>query len=305
MNTLLIIENDPQLTKERQRYIFEFLETWEGDTIDFSLFTQKSKLEIFEAVNKCTHIITQTCFVNGSDVQFEGMIRLLANVPQHKTIYIAYLGGDLFDYMDRNMSDEELISIKHHTVCEYRYKEDFSKLEVIKMNFFERINAHFARIEAETNYTNSAQSRTTGRKVKILACNAAGNAFKGLNFGGVVDELDMTTTDPNKDRGVWIWGNGEPIKLVNDCRLQEYEIVSEIDYNSFISEIKKCTPLDLNDLKLSEILGIMSIVEDEEIGAMEAANFICEQTGTAKRENRRHIHNLIIKYRETIFSTAP
>lgn len=305
MQTLLIIENNGILDKKEQRHVFTFLETWQGEIIDFSGFGQKSDKEIFEAVNKATDIITQTCFVNGSDYQFSNMVKLLSNVKEPKNIYISYLGGNLFEYMDRDLEDKELAAINHHTVYEWKYKEDYSSMEAVKMDFSERLNPYFADIAWQENYRISAQQRTTGRKIKILACNASGKAFDTLVIGTTVDELEMNEfKKQNNDRGVWIWGNGEPVKLVNDCGLQEYEIATEMDATALIYEIKQVCGINISSLKQMEIIGLFSIIEDEDYNEMEVANFICEQLNIEKRGNRQKIKMLISKFRESESVTA-
>lgn len=303
MKKLLIIENNGRLDEKEQRQVFAFVKEWDGEIIDFSGFSQKSTSQIIEAIGDCTDIITQTCFVNGSDSQFQMMVSLLAKFPDSKNIYISYLGGNLFEYMDRYLEDVELVSIKHHNVFEWKYKDDYSDMEAIKMDFSERINALLNKIENDKKYHQSATTRTTGRKIKILACNGCGKAFDNLPIGEVVDELEMDKTDPNKKRGVWVWGNGEPIKLVNDCGLKEYEIASEIDFSSFIYEVRQLTGLDLNHLNGLEKEGVLSLLEDEEETDISVANFICEQTNIPKRHNRECLRKSISQLREDTFKT--
>lgn len=285
--TLLIIENNPSLKEHDLYYVFRFLETWDGDVIDFSGFHQKSKQDIFTAVMRCTDIICQTALVNGSELQFESMIHLMAKIKEPKNIHLAFLGGSLFDYMDSYFTDEELLSIRHHNIYEMGIEETKA------INFNERIEAHLNKQAADRAYRDAGNNRKTGRKVKIIACNASGKAFQGLPIGETVDELDMSEQEPNSNRGVWIWGNGEPVKLVNDCGLAEYRVVSELSAEEKMIEIFKTIGVKQSDYSNLILDGIVSTIKSEEIATMSKANYLCEELNIEKRRNRSLIANIL------------
>lgn len=288
---ILILENDLKLDINKHHYVFGFLEAHpDAEIIDFSGFRHKRTDEIFEAVNQCTDIVTQTCLINGSEQQFDQMLMLLSKISEPKNIYIALLGDDLGEYFDSYIEDKELTLIQQHKIFSLGHCGEATQLD-----FSARINTYLNKIKAEENYTLSAQSRPTGRKIKILACNGCGNAFNGLPIGGIVPELDMSEQDTNSNRGVWIWGNGEPIKLVNDCGLKEYEVAGDLSTTDIFTMIEKSTPANISELTPLQIIGLASIIEDEGISAEERANFICEELNIPKRGNRAFIFNLLGK----------
>jgi hypothetical protein len=288
MKTLLIIENNYSL--QDCYYVNNFLKTWDWDVIDFTGFTSRKPEEIFAAVTKCTDIISQTALVNGSEVQFERMVGLMGKIKEPKTIHIAFLGGDLFNYIDRYFDDEALAAIAHHKIYEISFDEPEKLLD-----FSPRVNAYHGRIAAEKHYKDTAKGRTTGKKVLVMACNGNGNAFLNLPFGKIVDELDMQDSDENPNRGVWVWGNGQPIKLVNDCGQQEYKIVSELTTDDKIIEMFKEVGLKLDDFGVLVLAGIKNIINDTELDTMEKANLLCEELTIPKRVNRQKIYGLITK----------
>jgi len=283
----LIIENNATLND--LWFVNNFLKSWTGDVIDFSRFQSKSREEIFGAVSKCTDIVCQTALVNGSEVQLEGMVAMLAKIKAPKNIHLAFLGSNgVFEYLDANFSDEELLAISHHSIFEMTYDEEKPVV------FTERINLFLEKQAQHKQYLADGKTRLTGRKILILACNAGGgSAFSGLPIGQEVDEVDMSDADENTHRGVWVWGNGVPVKLVNDCGLQEYKIVSKLSAEEKVVEIFKTIGIKITDRSFLETNGIAMVIEDEEFSSMEKANIICEELQIEKRGNRQKIYQLI------------
>lgn len=298
MKKILILENDFKLDKDKQRIVFSFLKTINEpyEIIDFSRLTSRKPEEIFEAAYNCTDIVCQTAVANGSQYQFESIAGMLAKIKEPKNVYLCILAGDLYDYIDEIFDDKELLSFRHHNIYEigYNNEDDIPK----RIDFSPRIDAYLKKMADEKQYRDEAINRPTGRKILLVACNAHGDAFSTLVMGAVVDELDMSGQDTRPERGVWVWGNGEPVKLVNDCGLKEYELHGCISINDVIEEISKATDLDLVSLNDLAIQGIKAVISEDENSTMEIANYICEQTNIPKRGNRRKIYEIILRYRK-------
>src|ERR1035437_574954 len=115
---LLVIENDYSL--DEAYYVKYFMKEYKGEIIELTKFAQRSKEEIFKAVSQCTDIAVQTCFVNGSDNQLYGMVKLLSAIKHPINVYIAYLGisyqNELYTYLVENLDPEDLLSIAHHNI---------------------------------------------------------------------------------------------------------------------------------------------------------------------------------------------
>ena len=301
--TLLIIENDFELKYDRHHYVWDFKEKYDGEVIIMTGFSNKSEEEIKKNLIKATDIAVQTCFVNGSDNQFYEMVTMLKNMPKPLNIYIALLADDLEKYIIDHLSPKELYALKHHTI--YKLIEKDLEACVEKLDFtyitdkyekgLTKNRVHKLYIE---NYKATAPQRTTGRKILVLACNANGQQFKNLPIGEVVDELDCADLEERKSgpvRGVWIMGNGEPIKLVNDCGLIEYKIAEKMSIEELLVEIEKSTDVKLSDIKPVVMEGIIAVIESdhEEDDNMSKANFICEGLEIPKRGNRQRIYTLL------------
>ena len=50
-------------------------------------------------------------------------------------------------------------------------------------------------------------------RVKVIRCNAVGEAFANMTPGSVHDIIDVPAEE-NSSRGEWVMGNGEPILLL-------------------------------------------------------------------------------------------
>jgi hypothetical protein len=297
MKKILIIENNHKLDRYEQCVVFNYLDTLPNtnyDVIDFSCFKSKTDDEVWNAVNECDDILCQTAVSNGSEYQLKQMVSLLAKIKESKNIYLCILGDDMFSYMNEQFKTSELLSINHHNLYELDYEGT-----VKKMDFSYRINKYLQKLADEQKYRDKVRTRPTGRKIKILACNATGTAFKGLPIGEVVDELDMSDQDPNKNRGVWVWGNGEPVKLVSDLGgLKEYELAGDLTVDDVLELITKSTDLKTNKLSHLQLRGMISVIEDKEINTMGIANYICEETNIEKRGNRAVINQILTQYRK-------
>lgn len=299
MRKILILENDFKLDKDKQRIVFGFLKTITEpyEIIDFSRLKSREPEEIFEAAYSCTDIVCQTAVANGSEYQFESIAGMLAKIKEPKNVYLCLLAGDLYDYMDKIFEDKELLSFRHHNIYEIGNDEDHD--EPKRMDFSPRIDAYLKQKADEKQYRDEAINRPTGRKILLVACNAGYNtAFSTLVMGTVVDELDMSGQDPRPERGVWVWGNGEPVKLVNDCGLKEYELHGKISIDDVLEEISKATDMDLSSFNNLTTQGLRAVITDDENSSMELANYICEQTNIPKRGNRQKIHEIILRYRK-------
>lgn len=311
MTKILVLENDAKLERSRHHYVMTFLENYTGEVIDFSHLHSKSNTEIWVALNECTDIITQTCFINGSDSQFYSFLRLLTKIKETKNIYIALLGSSLQNWFEE-LDPSELYDIKQHNIYELGYDGTTTKLS------FAHITMPILRqLVTERIYKREGLNRLTGDKVRVLGCNAVGEAFEGLKIGEIVPVVDMSELDPNSKRGVWIMGNGEPIKLVNDCGLQEYELVNptvldvveeifklvggiingkEVVKDEYGDDTVQLASVSIDSLTAIEVKGYVSLIEDEEMSAMDKANMICEELNIPKRGNRQNIYNLINKF---------
>lgn len=306
---LVIIENDATL--DRADYVNYFRKKYEGEVIELTRFGSRSREEIYGAVSKCTDIAVQTCFIGGSDNQLYDMVKMLAKIPHTINVYIAYISGsddnELYQYLVDNLYVQDLLSIQQHNIyamSHNRYESlddgkghlllDFSEVTRKVRKERSKKAVHDLYIE---HYKETARTRTTGRKILVLGCIGFGKAFTNLPIGEEVDELicDKILEKGEVARGVWIWGNGEPIMLVNDSGFREYKIATKLNSEGILKEIAKAVSLSEDITKFKEVTlrGLLHIIEDEEEVNISKANLICEQLEIPKRGNRQAIYTLL------------
>jgi len=292
MRKLLILENDFIDFKNNHTYVGSFMNDWKkqfnGEVIVFDNLRHRSTESIYLAFKETDDIAVQTAFVNGSDEQLISFANLLANIPESKNIYIG--NYDLKRQLENHLTDNQIYRIRHHNIYNMSFEVEFSNND--KIDFSKIINTVDVSIKIETEYKESAKQRLTGLKVKVLGCSAKGKAFENLPIGEVVDTLDMSETDPNPNRGVWIQGNGEPIKLVNDSGLDEYEIFKDSVSNenkleAVLSSVSYSSPISNKDL-----IYIQHIINNPK-EYLNAGNEICDTLGIERRGNRQRINNIL------------
>ena len=293
---LLLLENDVKIEKVRHRFVFnfakEFIEKYtNGEVVHMSNLRTIDSKKIFEEFNNCTDIAFQSSLVNGSEYQVEGYLRMLMRIETPINLTLRYLGGDIKEWIVKLFEPKDLVKLSQHNFFELKrmYSED--DIDNPSFDFSEETKEYLEQKRIEKEYRNSAEERPTGRKIKVFGCSANGKQFENLPIGEIVDELDMSMLDPNVGRGVWIMGNGEPIKLINDSGFREFEIVlkKDITPDELLENIFSSFSIDRYQLNNLEYEGLKNLISNDE-NSMTIANFICEYTNTPKRGNRQKIY---------------
>ena len=162
----------------------------------------------------------------------------------------------------------------------------------------DRLELERIMAEKEKAYNDGAINRPTGLKAKILRILACGNAWKTLVPGTVVDVLDMSETDPNPNRGIWVWGDGQPVKLLYDDGYKEYEIITS-DLNEVAAEILK--RVGIYNPTASDAFALMGVISDAlgqaepEVAMNENITAWLDDKKLERRGNRSNILQLIWK----------
>ena len=60
----------------------------------------------------------------------------------------------------------------------------------------------------------SAPDKYIGKKIKVIQCNTQGSPFKNLTPGSIHPIITPPEGYLNGDRGVWVQGIGEPVKIL-------------------------------------------------------------------------------------------
>ncbi len=303
--TLIAIENSKI---SEAYYTRKFIDSYKGEVIVLDLFHSRTKEEIVAAFKQVTDIVVQTSLTSGSDSQLGEMATVLANFKNPINIYIKYFkaGDTLYEAIEDLLSPEEIYAISQHKVFDlegWDVVENERVFNAKELNFepllkplLKQKASKAVRSLAVENYKQTARYKTTGRKIKILACTAFAPCFKDLPIGETVDEIDANELCKGTPRGVWVWGNGEPVMLVNDSHPKEYEIVTKMTQEQLIKEICLQVGLPFEKLTYLQHQEMKITTETKEDSIETKANSICELLEVEKRKNRANVRQLLIQH---------
>ena len=288
---ILIVEDDMKLPDD---YLKSWAEEFSASEVKylFNIYNADKK-EIFELFNWCDILAFKTTFWYSNNIL--NLAKIFSSIKKPISVYID--NPETKEYLEKILDDEMAFKLKHHTFYQFEHffrykKESHKKIDLsLKIKSYENfLKSEQERKENEREYLKSRQTALTGRKIKIKKVQGFGKLFESLKEGMIADEIDCTKIDPNPKRGIWIWGNGEPVKLLNEGVYQEYEVVN-LSIEDLIDEIFKSTQIENNKTNFFIIYGILQTEDNIE----DKANNLCESLQIQKRINRQNIRNLLTK----------
>lgn len=245
------------------------------------------KKEILKLFNWCDVLAFMSTF--DEEYKIMQLAKVLTNIKKSLTIYID--NPDAKDEVLQLLDNEIAYELTHHKIYQFEY---YSNIH-IPISLSEKAICHKRKLELEAEkkvileeYKVSRQTAFTGRKIKIKKIIAYSKLFDKLIEGSIVDEIDNSGVDNKPNRGVWVWGNGEPVKLLKEDNIDEYDIVNSTK-ETVVADICKVVNMETTKEKLYLIAGILN---DDEIANKE--NYICEVLKIPKRINRGNIRSLLI-----------
>lgn len=268
---LLIIENDGRVPNEVRRIERKLNAT---ETKEITAFQSADRKEVFAAVMWCDVLLVQTTLVY--KYQVDEMVELMSKIPDSKQIIFTWDGTvtDLYKYLE---DDEDIVKIAHHKIGYfpdiYQIEDGWQdaihntslfadKAAIVAETIRIREEEKQARLAREKAYRDAGQSRPTGQKVLIKTIQANGKQWSTLKAGDVVPAVDMSEQDNNPNRGIWVWGLDEPVKLLNDNGYDEYELVTsdETPLRDIALEVLKM--VNCFEIKEKDVYGVIGFIED-------------------------------------------
>ncbi len=260
----------------------------------------KPKNDIVKALMSNEVLLFSSTFLYEQDVKGLGDLlgsEYFVNSPKVVIGHVMGQRGNLKYYIEKIWNLEELAKMSHHKVLELvevhtSLGEPFSE---INMKEYKTL---WDKREKERITKNHSMPKT-GRKVKICDIQAFGPQWSLLKKGDVVDELDCSSIDESPERGVWVMGKDEPVKLLNDNGYEEYEyedVTSEALVLEFFSRGSRKDRKDLMEtlqLWIYKCCGIQ--LEDGEL--WEKCDDVCKLIGVERRGNRKYFERRLKEYR--------
>jgi hypothetical protein len=302
---IVVIENDFVVPYDVQQ-IIEHFGCGKDDVkiyTNFDHLNEANLKNIFHDINWCDMIAIETTLIN--KYQVDDMVALMSKIKEPKQILFTWKATveDLFEYLKDNKS---IVTIDHHNIGYFGLSDNEDKLKwcIINTEVF-RENAKLVQVklaqeaeikrlkeEADKKYNDEAINRPTGRKIRVLRILSDNKAFKTLIPDTVVDELDMSELDPNTNRGVWVWGDGEPVKLVNDLGVNEYRLQST-DLTEIAREV--LCMLGWIDPKQTDIFAMVGVISSAKTSSELHDNITdwLDENNYERRGNRNRIEMYI------------
>lgn len=297
---VLILENEDWKDDEETAFHY-FYRKLKKSGVEFKIIdhaASKKKEDIVSAMLWCEALLFSSTFIYRYEVK--GLGDLLMNIPIPKTVigYVMGSRGDLEFYLTDIWELKELAKMSHHKVFELvnthpQLGEPLSEIDMVKFK------TKFDEEEAERIHRNHNMPKT-GRKVLIKKIQAFGKQWSLLKEGDIVDELDCSSIDESPERGVWVMGLDEPVKLLNDDNYEEYEydtLSSEALTLEFFSRGRaknRKSQMETIHTWIHNCVGCQ--LDDSELWLK--CDSICTLVGVERRGNRTYFERRLKEYRE-------
>lgn len=308
---LLVIEVDCVINDENHRMVHSLIKNYNGQVVEITNAANRID-EIKKELPLCTDFAFQTFFIQQSYYMVEPLLKFLMKIKKPLNIYIGYdenledklvsIIRDCFEpkkeeyhFVDDrvNVVDQVFYFIKHHNIFRMKYNYVEKKNDVIKVDFSSYFNEYENRMKKEIEYQSSRKNALTGQKVKIKNTKTMPPSLSSnLKEGDIVDVIDCQKIDPRPNRGLWIWGNDKPLKVLNENPYNEYELIIDKNTNvldRIIRETDLCYKQDLQQHHLYFMNGIL----DSDLTNNEKAQKICNHLQIEYRGNRSKIREIL------------
>lgn len=260
----------------------------------------KHKKEVFEGAMWADSVFFASTFLYENEVK--GVGDLLIKIPDSKSIFGYCMSGHPLIHEIEGIWDlKELSDMSHHKLFEIIHShfdedlgEDYPWAKEIDLKFY----ADKWKEQEEERIKKNQGFPKTGRKVLIKTIQAQGIQWSTLKYGDIVDELNCKEIDPNPNRGVWVMGFDEPVKLLNSDGYEEWEYADlkaralALEFFSRGGALEDTERIDLLTSWIRECSGRAT-----EADIHEWSTHACDLIGIERRGNRNYIQNRLREYK--------
>ena len=269
--------------------------------------------EVMAILPEIDSIAFQSTFLYRNEVK--GIGDLLKGMPKPLTVFGMPTSGTLEYHIEQIWKIEELAKMSHHNVFELEHiyfptHDSFdNELDWCRKVDMASYKTTWDELEKERIFKNHNMPKT-GNKVRIKQIQASGKQWSNLKEGDIVDELDCSTIDEKPNRGIWVMGLDEPVKLLNSDGYEEWEY-HDPSYlalaKEFFSRGNKSNAgetdkyRDLFDLTAEWIRSCSSELKTDDTKLWEWCDTICRTVGVERRGNRRYFEHRLKEYRKRFY----
>lgn len=297
IKNIVILENDRIEDGNRIMMMVNRLQDKPNIIILDRLMYNREQDEIFAAILKSDTVGVQTTFLHTN--QIKGFAKMFAKISEPKQIVFAYKESKekLIDIL----TSEELYNVRHHNIY---YTDGYDKPVV--MNFSDIHKQYEIELAEKAKELLAIKDNKTGVKIRVTNIQANSKPFEGIKPGDILDVIDNSKNDPRPGRGIWVWGNGEPVKLLKEDGYNEYEFYSNELYSSennvkgevaglsIEEQILLIVNKDLNILNIGKIKGCIELHNESPMTNF--GNLVCDMLEIERRGHRSQINAIYETY---------
>jgi hypothetical protein len=261
------------------------------------------KDEIIPLLSSIDTVCFESTFLYGNEIK--GIGNLLKKCPKPLLVFGCVIGGNtsLKTKIESLWSLTELIEMSHHRVFEMDPCFNVGLLdegEWYKEIDMSQYKAEFDLLEAERINKNKSMPKT-GNKVLIKTLQYFGTQLANIKPGDVVDELDCSSIDKKPNRGIWVMGVDEPVKLLNSDGYDEWEYF-EPSYLALTKELyartNQANCFDVEDnavvLLMAEFIRGCGGLSETELWSW--TDVMCDAIGVGRRGHRNQLYKRLTEY---------
>lgn len=256
----------------------------------------QDKQILVEAIMSADILLFQTTWLRTEQLQPFG--KLLAMAEPMEILCYNMSGYSIYRNLENTFGLSTLAQLSKHKL--YQIKHSHKELDDWKEEVdLIKYKTLFDKEEKERIEKNNSFKKT-GYKILIKEVQAQGKAFSNLKEGDVVDELDCKEIDPNPKRGVWVMGNGEPVKLLNSDGYNEFEYAEDKCFalaRDFYTRGNRADQKKDIQFLASLINGyLQKMINSDETTLWDFCDDVCTMVGVERRGNRHYFESRLKKY---------
>ncbi len=291
MANVLVLENETIQEGDRiNRFIEQFKEN--GDTVVIIEYAHRQpKEELIKAIMSADKLWFQTTWLRTDELSPFGKLLAMANPME---IYAISLDSNSLEYnIEETFGLDVLAQLHKHKLFDVVRRSDIREVNL-------KIYKERADQEEKERQEQYQGLKKTGFKIRIKKIQANGKAWSNLNEGDVVEELDNSAHDPNPKRGVWVMGNGEPVKLLNSDGYNEFEFAEDKCYalaRDFYARGNSSDDKAGIKIIADYINGaLQKQINRKETTLWDFCDSICTMVGVERRGNRQYFEHRLTEY---------
>jgi hypothetical protein len=298
MSKVLVLENEWLHKEDLVNILIQDFKEQGHEIIIIENAVRQDRDEVIKAMASADILVFQTTWLRTHEVEPLG--KLLVAMKPMEIYAISLCSHSIYHNLENTFDVETLAKLSKHKLFDVQQahrslRDENWAVEVDLKRYQKQLDD--AEAKRQKLYKGL---KPTGFKIRIKKLQAFGNAWANLKEGDIVDALDYSKHDPNKGRGVWVMGNGEPVKLLNSDGYDEFEYADNKCFalaTDFYTRGNKADKASGIRLLAQYINGYLSRdIENGEKTLWDFCDEVCNLVGVERRGNRHYFETRLSAY---------